>query len=47
LTRGCDRRDSTFQSKIHKAGIINGTQGKAFTCRSSCTPLIWKRRGTL
>jgi hypothetical protein len=47
LTRGCDQLDSTFQSKIHKAGIINGTQGKAFTCRSSCTPLIWKRRGTL
>src|ERR1700727_2550010 len=25
LTRGCDQRDSIFQSKIHEAGIINGT----------------------
>ena len=47
LTRGCDQRDPIFQSKIHEGGIINGAQWKAFTCRSSCTPLIWKRRGTL
>jgi hypothetical protein len=40
LTRGCDQRDSIFPSKIHEAGIINGTQWKAFTCRSSCTPFI-------
>jgi hypothetical protein len=26
LTRGCDQRDSIFQSKIHEAGIQNGTQ---------------------
>jgi hypothetical protein len=26
LTRGCDQCDSIFQSKIHEAGIINGTQ---------------------
>jgi hypothetical protein len=25
LTRGCDQRDSIFQSKIHEAGTINGT----------------------
>ena len=40
LTRGCDQRDSIFQSKIHEAGIINGTQWKALTRRSSCATFV-------